>query len=154
MDHFTTHVSMKTKRLWRFYRRRLIENQLLISCRKINKLEKWHKQAPLKRQTWQREREMNKVTRQKRVTRLAALAFHVFDQSQDTPVQSKVMNIQSEGNMVAPQWRGKFCDSRYIFNLVPWSRFTLFVVLTLPGIVEHCESSASLLSLKCHHLLT
>lgn len=40
---------------------------------------------------------MNKVTRQKRVTRLAALALGVFDQSQDTPVQSKVMNIQSMG---------------------------------------------------------
>jgi len=58
---------------------------------------------------------MNNVTRQKRVTRLAALGSHVFDQSQRTPVQSKVMNIQSEGKHGGPSVRRKFCDPRYIF---------------------------------------
>ena len=66
--------------------------------------------------------------------------------------KAKLWIFKARENMVAHQWRGKFCDPRYIFNLVPWSCFTLFVVLVLPGIVEHCESSALLLSLKCHHL--
>lgn len=40
---------------------------------------------------------MSKVTRQKRVTRLAALALGVFDQSQDTPVQKQSYEYSKQG---------------------------------------------------------
>ena len=136
----------ENKAVWCFNRRRLNENQLLISFRKINKQGEWCKQAP------------NVTTRTRNELCYAPKTCHALGCAWFSciwPITTHAGTKQSyeyskRGKHGGPSVRRKFCDPRYIFNLVPWSCLTLFVVLTLRGIVEHCESSTRLLSLKCH----